>query len=149
MAHNPMPHITRLSVTAFAAMTLMVGSFPAAAAHPPQPGTVAASEDSGPGEAEAIRQRYRLELEMRGITADGAGARRLLRRTRKAYGEYLRGDPGLRTMGIGDADWISLGPNNGAGRFTAVAPHPSVPGTILAGAAGGGVWVKKENVLIT
>jgi photosystem II stability/assembly factor-like uncharacterized protein len=35
---------------------------------------------------------------------------------------------------------VSLGPTNGAGRATAVAPHPTLPGTLYIGAAGGGVW---------
>ena len=34
----------------------------------------------------------------------------------------------------------SLDPTNGAGRMTSLAPHLSVPGTLLAGAAGGGLW---------
>ena len=36
--------------------------------------------------------------------------------------------------------WTSLGPTNGAGRMTSLAPHPTAMGTVYAGAAGGGVW---------
>lgn len=36
--------------------------------------------------------------------------------------------------------WVSLGPTDGAGRCTSVAPHPTRLGTVLVGAAGGGVW---------
>src|SRR5215208_6397466 len=34
--------------------------------------------------------------------------------------------------------WKSIGPTNGAGRATALALHPSIPGTAIIGAAGGG-----------
>jgi len=30
-----------------------------------------------------------------------------------------------RPSGVGGTEWISLGPTNGAGRMTAIAPHPS------------------------
>ncbi len=43
------------------------------------------------------------------------------------------------------AGWVSLGPSNGAGRMTALAPHPGVDGTILAGAASGGVWKTTDS----
>lgn len=46
----------------------------------------------------------------------------------------------IRPNAIGGTVWTSIGPTNGAGRMTAVAPHPSVPGTVIAGAAGGGAW---------
>ena len=36
--------------------------------------------------------------------------------------------------------WTSLGPANGAGRATSISFHPTVAGTMLLGAAGGGVW---------
>ena len=36
--------------------------------------------------------------------------------------------------------WVSIGPNNGAGRMTAIAPHPTADGTVYAGADGGGIW---------
>jgi len=39
-----------------------------------------------------------------------------------------------------EPQWRSLGPLNGAGRATAISPHPAIEGTFLVGAAGGGVW---------
>jgi photosystem II stability/assembly factor-like uncharacterized protein len=44
--------------------------------------------------------------------------------------------------------WVSIGPNNGAGRMTAIAPHPTINGTIYAGADGGGIW-KTTNAGVT
>ena len=41
--------------------------------------------------------------------------------------------------------WVSLGPTNGAGRMTAIAVHPTISGTIYAGAAGGGVWKSTDS----
>ncbi len=46
----------------------------------------------------------------------------------------------LKPQGVGGTEWISLGPTNGAGRMTAIAPMPGAAGTAYAGAAGGGVW---------
>jgi photosystem II stability/assembly factor-like uncharacterized protein len=48
-------------------------------------------------------------------------------------------------LGIGGSRWVSLGPTNGAGRMTAVAPHPTIAGTVYAGAAGGGVWKTEDG----
>jgi len=36
--------------------------------------------------------------------------------------------------------WVSLGPTNGAGKMGALAVHPTAPGTLYAGADGGGIW---------
>ena len=36
--------------------------------------------------------------------------------------------------------WNSIGPTNIGGRMTSIVCHPSKPDSILAGAAGGGVW---------
>jgi photosystem II stability/assembly factor-like uncharacterized protein len=46
---------------------------------------------------------------------------------------------------VAGSTWTSLGPNNGAGRATAVAIHPTTIGTALIGAAGGGVWKTSDN----
>ncbi len=91
------------------------------------------------GEADAIRQRVRAYLERHGdhgvITPQEN-----LRKARWAYKRSLQQRGDAHTESISGDGWVSLGPNNGAGRFTAIAPHPSVTGTLLAGAAGGGVW---------
>src|SRR5438128_723959 len=41
--------------------------------------------------------------------------------------------------------WQSIGPTNGAGRATALALHPSLSGTAIIGAAGGGAWKTTDN----
>jgi photosystem II stability/assembly factor-like uncharacterized protein len=91
------------------------------------------------GEATAIRRRAELEREMFGdgdvLTSEG-----LLARARWALERWRERGPVVRAASIGNFGWVSLGPTNGAGRFTAVAPHPTAPGRVLAGAAGGGVW---------
>lgn len=47
---------------------------------------------------------------------------------------------GAGTDGVGGTVWTSIGPNNNGGRMTSIAPHPTTAGTLLVGAAGGGVW---------
>jgi photosystem II stability/assembly factor-like uncharacterized protein len=66
----------------------------------------------------------------------------LLKRTREFY-EHERGRVGI--LSVGGSVWSSIGPTNGAGRMTSLAPHPSVPGTLLAGAAGGGLWKTTDS----
>jgi IPT/TIG domain/PKD domain/FG-GAP-like repeat/FG-GAP repeat len=70
----------------------------------------------------------------------------LLERTR-AMQEELEHDrvPRFQTEGIGGTVWTSLGPNNGAGRATAIALHPTTSGTVIAGAAGGGAWKTTDS----
>src|SRR5262245_48101978 len=48
-------------------------------------------------------------------------------------------------LGVAGSRWVSLGPTNGAGRMTAVAPHPTRVGTAYAGSAGGGVWKTEDG----
>jgi hypothetical protein len=52
----------------------------------------------------------------------------------------LRSESRIRSEAIDGTQWFSIGPANGAGRMSRVAPHPTIAGTVLAGAAGGGVW---------
>ncbi|NOZ78434.1 MAG: PKD domain-containing protein [Acidobacteria bacterium] len=92
------------------------------------------------GEAGTIRARVLHELEMRGAEERSIDPQVMLDRARRVYARWLHAGGDSSTMGIATADWISLGPNNGAGRCTAIAVHPTQHGTILAGAAGGGVW---------
>jgi photosystem II stability/assembly factor-like uncharacterized protein len=88
-----------------------------------------------------MRDRIRLYLErhgdngridperrLKGVAADYAGRRAEAARRK------------LATRGIPGDTWTSIGPTNGAGRVTAIAPHPSTAGTLYVGAAGGGVW---------
>ncbi len=92
------------------------------------------------GEATAIRRRVALERALRG-DGDVLTSEALLARAQWAFERWReRGGPLARIAGLPDLGWVSLGPTNGAGRFTRLAPHPTVDGTVLAGAAGGGVW---------
>ena len=58
--------------------------------------------------------------------------------------EYRRSREEARLMSlhpdVGEPVWASLGPGNGAGRMTAIAAHPTIAGTLYAGADTGGVW---------
>jgi photosystem II stability/assembly factor-like uncharacterized protein len=92
-------------------------------------------------EPEAIRQRTRLYLERHG---DG-GRIDPEQRLKAVASDYAlrRAEAARRRVGpqgVGGSNWISLGPTNGAGRMTAIAPHPTIAGTLYVGAAGGGVW---------
>lgn len=64
----------------------------------------------------------------------------LLDTTRAMKNELDRERHGPRSLSIGGTVWTNIGPTNGAGRLTAVATHPTVAGTIIVGAAGGGAW---------
>ena len=69
----------------------------------------------------------------------------LLELNRDTY-RMMESEKRLRALsGIGGSTWAALGPTNGAGRMTAVAPHPMTAGTALAGAAGGGVWKTTDS----
>jgi len=48
-------------------------------------------------------------------------------------------------MAIGGSAWKSIGPTNGAGRATALALHPTIAGTLIIGAAGGGAWKSTDG----
>jgi hypothetical protein len=58
---------------------------------------------------------------------------------------HERRERGIRA--IAGSEWVSLGPSNGAGRATAVAFHPTAPGTAIIGAAGGGAWKTTDSGL--
>ncbi|MEP7131936.1 MAG: hypothetical protein ABI914_02150, partial [Acidobacteriota bacterium] len=96
-------------------------------------------DDDGP---EQIRERALLYLKRHGE----GGRIDPERRREKVAAEYSRFREEERRVGgrsilsVGGSNWVSLGPTNGAGRMTAIAPHPTDSGTVLAGAAGGGVW---------
>ncbi|HKC23805.1 MAG TPA: PKD domain-containing protein, partial [Thermoanaerobaculia bacterium] len=95
---------------------------------------VHATEKGEEGEGAAISERARLELKARGgaprlsTAASEYGARRA---------EHARG---LRTLALPDAAWVPIGPSSAPGRMTSLAPHPSVSGTLYAGAADGGLF---------
>jgi photosystem II stability/assembly factor-like uncharacterized protein len=92
-------------------------------------------------EAQNIEERARWYLERHG---DAGRIDPESQRVRVAA-EYRRfrveaAERRRRPQSVGGTEWVSLGPTNGAGRMTAIAPHPSAAGTAYAGAAGGGVW---------
>jgi photosystem II stability/assembly factor-like uncharacterized protein len=90
-------------------------------------------------EAMSILERIRLYRERHGIDGD-LDSNQMLERTRWGYAKWLDTEHGRQDKAAAGEGWVSLGPSNGAGRMTALAPHPSIEGTLLAGAASGGVW---------
>ncbi|HYK05999.1 MAG TPA: IPT/TIG domain-containing protein [Thermoanaerobaculia bacterium] len=65
----------------------------------------------------------------------------LLELTRDEYERRrFERSPEIGPDAIGGTVWTNLGPTNGAGRITAAATHPTVAGTAIIGAAGGGAW---------
>lgn len=107
----------------------------APSSHPPK-----AEETDGPDE---ILGRMRLYADQHGDRGH-IDAERRLRTIREEYERRRARQAGVNPLGIGGTRWISLGPTNGAGRMTSLAPHPTLAGTVYVGAAGGGVW-KTEN----
>jgi len=97
-------------------------------------------------ESRSIIERIKLYQERHGI--DGVlDSEQMLERARWGYERWLATEH-RRMIKSSTADgWVSLGPNNGAGRMTALAPHPTVDGTLLAGAASGGVWKTTDHGL--
>jgi photosystem II stability/assembly factor-like uncharacterized protein len=69
----------------------------------------------------------------------------LLYRTVELKQELEAARRGVRPQVIAGSVWTSMGPNNGAGRMPAVAVHPTVPGTAIVGAAGGGAWKTTDS----
>jgi photosystem II stability/assembly factor-like uncharacterized protein len=95
--------------------------------------------DGRMGEETAILERIRAYRERHGD--DGTlTAAHMLQRSQWGYRKWLDEAQHRRQKGIEGEGWVSLGPINGAGRCTAVVPHPTIDGTLLGGAAGGGVW---------
>jgi len=54
--------------------------------------------------------------------------------------QALREPPAPSIAGITSASWTSIGPGNIGGRVRTLAVHPTVPTTIFAGGADGGIW---------
>jgi photosystem II stability/assembly factor-like uncharacterized protein len=95
------------------------------------------------GESESIQRRIFDYLERHGDRGRIDPERRL-RRVAAEYERHSAEAGAARRGPLGTLgalpEWVSLGPTNGAGRMTAIAPVPGAPGTAYAGAAGGGVW---------
>jgi photosystem II stability/assembly factor-like uncharacterized protein len=108
----------------------------------PGPSGSPKEEDSdGP---EEILSRFELRRDQRGDSGR-VDAEKRLAATRAEYEQRRARRGRAQPLGIGGTRWISIGPTNGAGRMTAVAPHPTRTGTVYAGAAGGGVWKTEDS----
>ena len=92
-------------------------------------------EDSDePRENREARAAYRLLQKGGGISpADLMHARDHIDRMREQQRNSKRMDAGINT-------WEWLGPGNIGGRIRAIAHHPTSPGIMWVGAAGGGIW---------
>ncbi len=109
--------------------------------------SVAAAEKSRDADdSDLIRERIRLYLQRHGDNGVIDPERRRLAIARDyAVRRAEEASRRLSPLGIGGSNWVSLGPTNGAGRVTAIAPHPSLAGTVYVGAAGGGVWKTSDG----
>jgi photosystem II stability/assembly factor-like uncharacterized protein len=118
----------------------------ALAAEDKRPPRVEEDEKETRGEADAIRDRVRLYLERHGEHGRIDPEKRL-KAVAREYARHRAERLQLRTSSTGPADgtWVSIGPTNGAGRMTAIRPHPATAGTYYAGAAGGGVWKTTDS----
>ncbi len=137
--HLP-PDLPRRAV-ALVVLLLACGTSSVRGAEPTKARSGEVMEEGGEEGPELVRARARLYLMRHGD--DGridpeSRLQRVAAEYRRWREDEKRGGKSART--IGGSQWISLGPTNGAGRMTALAPHPTIAGTVYAGAAGGGVW---------
>ena len=97
-------------------------------------------EDRG-DESDVLIERIRLYLSRHGNNGRIDPQRRL-ERVKAEYRHRIEEEKtrAISPQAVGGTNWVSLGPTNGAGRATAIAPHPTDPATLYVGAAGGGVW---------
>ncbi len=95
--------------------------------------------DGRVGEATAIQERAAAYHQRRSDAR--LSSAELLARARFGYAAWRE----EQAKGVEGDGWISLGPDNGAGRVVAVVPHPFTTGELLAGAAGGGLWRSRDN----
>ncbi len=136
--------ISRLMVTVTVAILMIPVLFsatPGSAFDPTQaPVSMDRDGDGRVGEETAIKNRIRAYIDHHGRDGE-LTSRQMLDRARWSYNEWLqhRHDPTSKA-GIEGDGWVNIGPVNGAGRASCVAPHPTYEGVILQGAASGGVW---------
>src|SRR6185503_18869728 len=102
-------------------------------------------EDRG-DESDVLLERIRLYLSRHG-TNGRIDPQRRLESVRAEYRHRIAEETsrGISPQTVGGTNWVSLGPTNGAGRATAIAPHPTDPATLYVGAAGGGVWKTTDS----
>ncbi|MCG6963752.1 MAG: hypothetical protein LJE95_10835 [Acidobacteria bacterium] len=129
---------------ALVVVVVVLGALPSHARRPLRatqaPSSLDRDGDGRIGEADTIRQRYRLAIERLGGDRTPIQPQTMLGRAREVYRRHIARAGSAHALGVAQAGAVSLGPNNGAGRITAVAPNPTDLGTVLVGAAGGGVW---------
>ncbi len=95
--------------------------------------------DGKVGEETAIKERIKAYIETHG--RDGKlTSRQMLDRARFSYSQWLAEGRHLGAKGLEGNGFVNIGPVNGAGRVSAIAPHPTLEGIVLQGAASGGVW---------
>jgi len=121
-----------------AAVLLMFMTSPVAAAKGPR--VARASEIDGPDAILARIREYLVRHGERGVIDPVTRLRRVAVEYERFRNESELRKRGLLPKAVGESEWVSIGPTNGAGRMTAVAPIPDSPDSIYAGAAGGGVW---------
>ncbi len=94
------------------------------------------------GESMEIVERIRLYKRQHGIQGRLTSGD-LLSRSHASYGQWL--DDRRNAKLLSEPGWVSLGPINGAGRSTSVAPDFSIEGKLTIGAAGGGLWRTEDS----
>ena len=97
-------------------------------------------------ESRSILERIKLYQERHGVRGE-LDSNQMLDRARWGYERWLKTEHHRLIEGAASDGWVSLGPSNGAGRMTALAPHPATDGTLLAGAASGGLWKTTDHGL--
>jgi photosystem II stability/assembly factor-like uncharacterized protein len=114
---------------------------------PPEPqGVPEIEEDEDSESQDVFAERVELYLSQRGQHARIDPLVRL-QKSRQEYErrQSVRGRLEAKATTAPGERWTSLGPTNGAGRVTSIAPHPTAIGTVYVGAAGGGVWKTQDN----
>lgn len=94
--------------------------------------------DGRVGEETAIKERINAYVERHGRDGVLTG-RQMLARARASYDDWLD-HRAADKQGVDGENWVNIGPVNGAGRASCIAPHPIYEGFLLQGSASGGVW---------
>ncbi|MEN8162573.1 MAG: hypothetical protein ABFS37_00450 [Acidobacteriota bacterium] len=95
--------------------------------------------DGRVGEESAIKERIKAYIELHGQDGE-LTSRHMLDKARFSYSQWLADGRHLGAKGLEGDGFVNIGPVNGAGRVAAIAPHPTLEGVVLQGAASGGVW---------
>src|SRR5262249_11265540 len=93
---------------------------------------------------DAVRARVELYARQHGDSGPEDSVAHL-RRAREQYERRRSPGGAFEPKSAAASEWTSLGPTNGAGRMTSIAPHPTLAGTAYAGSAGGGLWKTEDS----